>query len=183
MGYHRAPGMSSSFISLSHFLYRNPEDPAKTACLCWQPFNNTVVVVSPRIFCHLALRCAKLNWEKTKPLYDSFHVQIFFFSPWYWNVSLSNAWSREKSLPLSVLKPLSTGTKLELCPFHFLLLLSAQSIPVWENTRNTTHSLDTSTSHLWVLWRPYRNHPSTNYSTVMSPEEISIFVTWAQNGW
>lgn len=79
MGYHRAPGMSSSFISLSHFLYRNPEDPAKTACLCWQPFNNTVVVVSPRIFCHLALRCAKLNWEKTKPLYDSFHVQIFFF--------------------------------------------------------------------------------------------------------
>ena len=54
MGYHRAPGMSLSLISLSHFLYRNPEDSAKTACLCWQPLNNMAVVVNPHIFCHLA---------------------------------------------------------------------------------------------------------------------------------
>lgn len=58
VGYQRAPGMSSSFVSLTHFLYRNQEYPAKTARLCRRSFNNKPEL-STHIVCHRALNFAR----------------------------------------------------------------------------------------------------------------------------
>lgn len=103
MSYHRAPGMSSSLVSLSHFLYRNPEDPAKTACLCWQQPLNNMLVVSPRIFCHFAHWCFlyTAHLGKLKALQASFMGKISLCSRW--KESLRAAWWRVKSRLLSLL--------------------------------------------------------------------------------
>lgn len=81
MGYHGASGMNLRLISLTHFLYRNQEDPAKTACLCWQPFNNMAAVVSPHAFCHLAHWSffAQLNWENLNLCRPLVRLRFFFF--------------------------------------------------------------------------------------------------------
>ena len=73
----------------------------------------------------------------------------------------------------------------DLCLFHFLLLISAPSVPVWEKDfkYQEYHPVsDTSTSCPQVLWPPYRNHASMLLGS-LSPGEIYIFVTWAENGW
>lgn len=159
MGYHRAPGMSSSLISLSHFLYRNPEDPAKTACLCWQPFNN-MVVVSPRIFCHLAHRCFSAQLSRGKLNLCGTH----------WRFSVST------EMCLSALS--DEGQSLCFCQFGNLCRCFSECrgdfsfLPVWEKDLKYQEcrplsDIFKSRDRRWA---------------VVSPEQISIFVTWAENG-
>lgn len=76
VGYQRAPGMSSSFVSLSHFLYRNQEYPAKTAHLCWRSFNNM-----PELSTHIVCQCA-LNFARCLD------------PPSRWNICFHAGWSR-----------------------------------------------------------------------------------------
>lgn len=129
--------------------------------------------------CTLVFLC----WtEKTKP---------FAGLIWGWHFILSVLkWWRVKSLFLSVLKALPgvqwVQTRL-LIYVHFSFCLSFVYRPYLcgektSNTRNTTLSLTPAAAIFKSCDCRIVSSPGLCW-TIMSPGEISIFVTWAENGW